>query len=121
MKSIVLSLSALAVASALAQTAPKEFPAEGTIPPAAAVKERFAGKVYAATLDDGTRWRLEYESNGYFFVDTSTGFRGTGDWHADDGSCARVCAAAPRRATSCGRSARCSTSSATAVIALTPK
>ena len=91
MKSIELSLSALAVASALAQTAPKEFPAEGTIPPAAAVKERFAGKVYAATLADGTRWRLDYKSNGYFFVDTSTGFRGTGDWHADDGKlCSRL-------------------------------
>ena len=58
---------------------------------AAALKERFAGKVYAATLADGTRWRLDYKSNGYFFVDTSTGFRGTGDWRADDGKlCARL-------------------------------
>ena len=91
MKGLVLSLSSLAVASALAQTVPKEFPAEGTIAPAAALKERFAGKVYAVTLADGTRWRLDYKSNGYFFVDTSTGFRGTGDWHADDGKlCSRL-------------------------------
>jgi hypothetical protein len=90
-KCLVLSLSGLAVASALAQAVPKEFPAEGTTAPAAALKERFAGKVYAATLADGTRWRIDYKSNGYFFVDTSTGFRGSGDWHTDDGKlCSRL-------------------------------
>ena len=91
MKSLVLSVATLAAGAALAQAIPKEFPAEGTVPAAAAVKERFAGKVYAATLADGTRWRIDYQSNGYFFVDTSSGFRGTGDWHADDGRlCSRL-------------------------------
>jgi Protein of unknown function (DUF995) len=90
-KALVLSLSTLVVASASAQTVPKEFPADGTPSSAAALKERFAGKVYAATLADGTRWRIDYKSNGYFFVDTSTGFRGTGDWHTDDGKlCSRL-------------------------------
>ena len=89
MKALVLSLSVLVGASASAQTVPKEFPADGTTPPAAALKERLAGKVYSVTLADGTHWRLDYRSNGYFFVDTSTGFRGTGDWHTDDG---KLCA-----------------------------
>ncbi len=91
MKALVLSLSVLAVASASAQTVPKEFPADGTAPPAAELKERFAGKVYSVTLADGTHWRIDYKSSGYFFVDTSTGFHGTGDWHADDGKlCSRL-------------------------------
>jgi hypothetical protein len=90
-KALVLSLSILVAASASAQTVPKEFPADGTTSSAAALKERFAGKVYATTLADGTSWRIDYKSSGYFFIDTSTGFHGSGDWHADDGKlCSRL-------------------------------
>jgi len=91
-KSLVLIGATLVGVSAMAQTVvPKEFPVDGAAVSAAEVKERFAGKVYKVTLADGTRWRLDYKSNGYFFVDTSTGFRGTGDWRADEGKlCARL-------------------------------
>jgi hypothetical protein len=90
-KSLFMSMSTLVFASALAQVVPKEFPAEGAIAPAAALKDRFAGKIYLATLADGTRWRIDYKANGYFFVNTSTGFNGAGDWHTDEGKlCSRL-------------------------------
>ena len=46
------------------------------------------GKVFDVSLADGSSWRLEYKSNGYFFVNTSTGFNGSGQWQAEDG---RLC------------------------------
>ena len=89
--SFFLSTSLLVFASALAQSVPREFPAEGTTQPATALKDRFAGRIYAVTLADGTRWRVDYKANGYFFVNTSTGFSGAGDWHADEGKlCSRL-------------------------------
>ena len=92
MRFLVAVVSPVVGLSAMAQAVvPKEFPADGAAVAAAELKERFAGKVYKVTLADGTRWRLDYKSNGYFFVDTSTGFRGTGDWRADEGKlCARL-------------------------------
>ncbi len=76
---------AFCAAPALAQTAlPIEFPSDSRPLPAAALKDSIAGKVFTVALADGTRWRLEYKANGYFFVNTSTGFNGTGDWRAED-------------------------------------
>ena len=56
---------------------------------AATLKESLAGRTFNVALADGSRWRLEYKANGYFFVNTSSGFNGTGDWRADD---ERLCA-----------------------------
>lgn len=64
---------------------PKEFPADATDLQAGAIKDKLAGTVYAATLADGNRWRLQFRANGYFFINTSSGFSGTGEWRADEG------------------------------------
>lgn len=45
-------------------------------------------KVFNIKLADGNSWRLEYRANGYFYVNTSTGFNGSGQWQAEDG---RLC------------------------------
>ena len=78
-------LPLLAATQAFAQTAPADFPADATTLSAAALQEAFAGKVFAVKLTDGTGWRLEYKSNGYFWVNTSKGFSDTGKWSTTDG------------------------------------
>jgi hypothetical protein len=75
---------AITGASAAAQV----FPEGATTPGAAEVRKHLEGKVFDVGLADGTSWRLEYKSNGYFFVNTSTGFNGSGQWQAEDG---RLC------------------------------
>ena len=65
--------------------APTECPADATTPGAGAVNELLAGKTFSVKLNDGASWRLEYKSNGYYFVNTSAGFNGKGTWKAQDG------------------------------------
>jgi hypothetical protein len=92
MKKIPLHLLAAlcaAPAVSLAQALPPvEFPAPSQPLTAAALKEAIAGKTFDVDLADGSHWRLEYKPNGYFFVNTGSGFNGTGEWRADE---ARLC------------------------------
>jgi hypothetical protein len=92
MKKIPLHLLAAlcaAPAVSLAQALPPvEFPTPSQPLTAAALKEAIAGKTFDVDLADGSHWRLEYKPNGYFFVNTGSGFNGTGEWRADE---ARLC------------------------------
>ena len=92
MRRPLLCIAALCCTAALAQVAlPLEFPPDSRPLPAAALKDSIAGKTFNVELADGTRWRLEYKANGYFFVNTSTGFNGSGEWSAeDDRLCTRL-------------------------------
>ncbi len=74
-----------AASQTFAQTAPADFPADANTPSAAALQEAIAGNVFAVKLADGTSWRLEYKSNGYFWVNTSRGFSDSGKWSTTDG------------------------------------
>ena len=84
-KLLVFFASALCAGAALAQASlPIEFPADSKPLSAGALKDALAGRTFNVDLADGSRWRLEYKANGYFFVNTSSGFNGTGDWRAED-------------------------------------
>jgi hypothetical protein len=98
-KSLLCAAFALCGAGVVAQGAlPVEFPVDSRPLPAALLKEAIAGKTFNVDLADGSRWRLEYKANGYFFVNTSTGFNGSGDWRADD---ERLCTRLRGRDMSC--------------------
>ena len=71
-------------AAVLAQAErPTEFPADAESVAADALRDRMTGKVYDAKTFDGATWRLQYQSNGYAFIDTSTGFRDSGKWRVE--------------------------------------
>ena len=91
-KKLLWLAAALCAGAALAQASlPIEFPAGSKPVPAAALKDTLAGRTFNVDLADGSHWRLEYKANGYFFVNTSSGFNGTGDWRAeDDRLCTRL-------------------------------
>jgi hypothetical protein len=98
-KSLLYPAVALFCAGAIAQgSMPLEFPPDSKPLPAARLKDALAGKTFNVELADGTRWRLEYKTNGYFFVNTSTGFNGSGDWRTDD---ERLCSRLRGREPSC--------------------
>jgi hypothetical protein len=83
-KALTMVLAALAAqASAQAPSVPTEFPQDAEPVPAEALKSRLAGRIFSAKLADGTGWRLEYTDGGYFYVDTTKGFRGTGTWRVE--------------------------------------
>lgn len=81
---MLLCLLAAASLPVGAQTPlPTEFP-EGSQPfTAEALRERLTGKVFKVKPADGNEWRLDYQANGYVYLDTSRGGRDSGTWRVD--------------------------------------
>ena len=52
-----------------------DFPTDQPKPSADVVKQKVSGKTLDVKLANGTSWRLEQESNGYYLVNTSTASR----------------------------------------------
>ncbi len=75
-----------------------EFPAGASTPNKEEVRSYLADKVFAVALANGQSWRLEFKSNGFFFVNTSSGFNGQGKWSPEDG---KICAQLTGRDGSC--------------------
>lgn len=84
MKPLWLAL-AISSSAAFAQDSAPAFPDDASAPSSADLQQRLAGKVFAVKLASGGSWRLEYKSNGYFFINTSAGFSDTGEWRVEDG------------------------------------
>ena len=79
--SLLLSLSAHA----------QDFPDSATPASTAELTSRLTSKQFTVQLKNGVTWRLEFNNNGYFFLDTSTGGKATGTWRAEDGKlCSQV-------------------------------
>ena len=66
----------------------QQFPEGATTPTATDISKYLDDKVFNVKLADGNSWRLEYKANGFFYVNTSTGFNSSGQWRAEDG---RLC------------------------------
>ena len=81
---ICVALSLLASLSSQAQ----DFPDAAASISAAELNSRLTGKLFTVQLKNGVSWRLEFNNNGHFFVDTSTGGKATGTWRAEEG---RLC------------------------------
>ncbi len=89
-KLIAAGLLAGAAFGALAQTAApaQDFPGGAVAPTAADIRGRLAGKIFTVKLADGGNWRWEYKDDGYFFFNSSSGFKDSGKWRTEDG---RLC------------------------------
>ena len=90
---IALLMSPLA---ALAQ-APAEFPAEAKSLAADALQQRVAGKVFNVKPAAGPEWRLQFQANGYYFINAG-GYSDSGKWRTED---SRLCTAPQKRPASC--------------------
>jgi hypothetical protein len=77
----VASVSAQAQASAPA--AAPGFPPDAKPLPADALRERVAGKVFHVALASGTSWRLQYQSSGFYYINTSAGHSDSGKWRIE--------------------------------------
>ena len=75
------------------------FPADAIPISGNQISQVFSDKRYSVRLSDGSTWRLDYKSNGYFFVNTSTGFNGSGTWKIKED---QVCTDGKGMNASCG-------------------
>lgn len=60
---------------------------EETAPPPSAdeIHKILAGNLFSVSLADGSSWRLEFNRNGYFFINTTSGHVDSGKWRTEDG------------------------------------
>ena len=71
-------------ASTVAARAASDFPADSTPIAGDGLRRALSDKRFTVDLADRSTWKLEYKANGYFFVNTSTGFNGSGTWKIQD-------------------------------------
>jgi hypothetical protein len=76
----------------------QDFPADAAPASAADLNSRLSGNKYSVQLKSGVTWRLEFNTSGYFFVDTSTGGKAKETWRAEDG---KVCSQVEGGASQC--------------------
>lgn len=63
---------------------PTEYPPQATGLKGEEISNQMAGKVFTVkTMASGT-WRLEFNSRGYLFLDTDSGYSDTGTWRVED-------------------------------------
>jgi len=86
-RSVAPTPAATATATAPAG-APSEFPADAQPLSASDLARKVSGKSCNVELHDGMRWRLDYKTSGYLFVNVSNGAAASGPWRAEDG---RLC------------------------------
>jgi len=55
-------------------------------------------KVFLVQLKSGDTWRLDFRSNGFFYVNTGTGYSASGKWRTEDG---KLCTEGKYLATVC--------------------
>ena len=68
-----------------------EFPEGVKTPSAAELNGLMKGKTFNVKLPEGLGWKLDYRDNGYFYVNVSNGFNGSGRWSVEDGKmCSNV-------------------------------
>lgn len=82
MKFIAAAL-ALATSCSIAQTTVVDFQDGAALLTEEELKAAVTGKVLTATDAKGTRWRLQFNANGYFFINVGN-FSDSGKWSVKD-------------------------------------
>ena len=93
-------LSLVALITVMAATSPQAqtFEETNTAPTADEIKTILGGNVFTVNIADGTSWRLQFNKNGYYYVNTSTGYTDDGEWHTENG---RLCVKPKKTAPAC--------------------
>lgn len=84
----VVAVTVLACGAATAQTpdASADFP-QGAAPlEPAALRQRLTGKVFRVVPKSAAPWRLQFNDNGYYFVNTESGYSDSGKWRIEASS-----------------------------------
>ena len=74
------------------------FDETSAAPSADEIKIMLTGKVFDVSIADGTSWRLQFNKNGYYYLNTSAGYSDSGEWQAEDG---KLCVKPRKTAAAC--------------------
>jgi len=87
-----------ATSNAVAQAPAADFAPDAKPIAADALRERLAGKVFHVALANGTSWRLQYQSGGFFYINVSSGYSDSGKWRVED---SKLCSEPQKSKASC--------------------
>jgi len=93
-----LTTLALALAVTGLPLRAQTFDEAAAAPAANEIKTILAGNVFNVNIADGTSWRLQFNKNGYYYINTSTGYPDDGKWRTEDG---KLCVEPRRTAAAC--------------------
>jgi hypothetical protein len=91
-------LATLMAASAGLTVHAQTFGEGMTTPSAQELKTLLAGNDFIVDRPDGNHWRLQFKSNGYFFINTNSGYADSGEWKVEDG---KICSQPKKGAPAC--------------------
>ena len=74
------------------------FDETSAAPSADEIKIMLTGKVFDVSIADGTSWRLQFNKNGYYYLNTSAGYSDSGEWQTEDG---KLCVKPRKTAAAC--------------------
>jgi hypothetical protein len=94
----LLAVTPLQLAAQTAADLPTAFPPGAAALGADDLKVRLAGKLFRVTRADGNHWRLQFNDNGYFFINTQSGFADDGRWRTEG---SQLCTEARRGTSGC--------------------
>ncbi|WP_439519378.1 hypothetical protein [Hydrogenophaga sp.] len=77
--------AALMLLSAAMLAHAAEFPEGATAPTSAELRQFLEGKVFTSKYANGVGLRYDFKSNGYIFVNVTTGANLSGKWSVKDG------------------------------------
>lgn len=69
-----------------------------TTPTAEEIHKLLAGNAFTVDRPDGNHWRLEFKANGYYFINTHSGFADSGQWKVENG---KLCSQPQKSAAGC--------------------
>jgi hypothetical protein len=80
-----LFLAAMVAATALLNVHAQTFEEGMATPSAEELKTILAGNSFTVDRPDGNHWRLEFKSNGYFFINVGSNYADSGEWKTENG------------------------------------
>ena len=80
-------------------TAPADFPAEAKLLTAETLRLRLAGKVFNVKTAGGAAWRLQFQADGYYFINVGN-YSDSGKWRTEESG---LCTEPQRRPAACNQ------------------
>ena len=74
------------------------FDEAATPPTAVEIQTILSGNVFSVQVADGSSWRVQFNKNGYYFFNASSGYSDDGEWRTEDG---KLCVKPKKTAAAC--------------------
>jgi hypothetical protein len=87
MKPLIFAL--LIAATGFSNLHAQSFGEGMTTPSVEEMHKLLSGNAFTVDRPDGNHWKIEFKANGYYFMNTNSGYSDSGEWKVENG---KLCA-----------------------------